>query len=211
MASLLANHIPMEVVKTTDDDTELTQTLPEAAGQIFLQGVPVQLNAGNVQVWDGVTIAAGILGVSLENAHNLATAGAGFPGPDGSGTFTPVGFPGTGVTFGTVPNQPAAVNIPEGAPFSLGGVTYAEATVNTIFRAQADNSTGAATTPVKANIGTQYGISFDANNHAYIDFAKVTPGVNTVVIVYDLDPIDGSIANARLLFKFIKAAMQLSV
>lgn len=206
MASLLANHIPFEVVKTTDDTTELTQTFPEAAGQTFLQGVPVQLNAGNVQVWDGVTIALGILGVSLENAHNLASAGAGFPS-----AFTPVGFPGTGSTFGVVPNQPNAVNIAEGAPFSLGGVTYAEATVNTIFRAQVDNSTGAATTPTKANIGTQYGISFDANNHAYIDFAKVTPGVNTVVQIYDLDPIDGSIANARILFKFIKAAMQLSV
>ena len=206
MASLLANHIPMEVVKVTDNDTELTNTEQEAAGQTFLQGVPVQLNAGNVQVWDGVTIAAGILGVSLENAHNLATAGAGAPT-----AFTSTGFPGTGVTFGVVPNQPAAVNIPEGAPFSLGMVTYAEAVVNTIFRGQTDNSTGAATTPTKANIGTQYGISFDANNHAYIDFAKNTPGVNTVVVIYDLDPIDGSMANARILFKFIKAAMQLSV
>lgn len=206
MASLLANHIPIEVVKTTDDTTELTQTFPEAAGQTFLQGVPVQLNAGNVQVWDGVTVAAGILGISLENAHNLATAGAGFPT-----AFAPVGFPGTGTTFGVVPNQPSAVNIPEGAPLSLGGLTYAEATVNTIFRAQTDNSTGAATTPTKADIGKQFGMSFDANNHAYIDYAKNTPGVNTVVIIYDLDPIDGSIANARLLFKFLKAAMQLSV
>jgi|SRR5579859_5105602 len=206
MASLLANHTPMEVVKTTDDTTELTNTEQEAAGQTFLQGVPVQLNAGNVQVWDGATIVAGILGISLENAHNLGAAGAGAPGP-----FTPVGFPGTGVTFGTVPNQPAAVNIPEGAPFSLGMVTYAEAVVNTIFRGQTDKNTGAATTPTKANIGTQYGISFDANNHAYIDFAKVTAGVDTVVIMYDLDPIDGSIPNARILFKFLKAAMQLSV
>lgn len=206
MASLLANHAVMEVVKTTDDTTELTNTEQEAAGQTFLQGVPVQLNAGNVQVWDGVTIVGGILGISLENAHNLATAGAGAPS-----AFSPVGFPGTGTTFGVVPNQPNAVNIPEGAPFSLGMVTYAEAVVNTIFRGQSDNSTGAATTPTKANIGQQFGISFDANNHAYIDFAKNTPGVNTVVIIYDLDPIDGSIANARLLFKFLKAAMQLSV
>jgi hypothetical protein len=206
MASLLSIHIPFEVVKTTDNTTELTNTEQEAAGQTFLKGVPVQLNAGNVQQWDGVTIASGILGVSLEDAHNLATAGAGAPS-----AFTPVGFPGTGVTFGSVPNQPSAVNIPAGAPFSKGMVTYAEAVVNTIFRGQTDNSTGAGTTPTSASIGKQYGISFDANNHAYIDFAKATPGVNTVVIIYDLDPIDGSIANARILFKFIKAAMQLSV
>jgi len=206
MASLLANHIPIEVVYTTDDTTELTQTRPEAAGQTFLQGVPVQLNAGNLQVWDGVTIAAGIAGISLENAHNLATAGAGAPS-----AFAPVGFPGTGTTFGVVPNQPSAVNIPEGAPFSLGLLTFAEASLNTIFRAQTDNSTGAATTPTKANVGQQFGISFDANNHAYIDFAKTTPGTNTVVMLYDLDPIDGSIANARVLFKFVKAAIQLAV
>jgi hypothetical protein len=206
MASLLANHIPFEVVETTDDATDLTHTMPEAAGQTFLRGVPVQLNAGNVQQWDGATITAGILGVSDEDAHNLASAGKGYPG-----AFTPVGFPGTGTTFGSVPNQPAAVNIPEGAPFSIGGTVYAEATENTIFRGQTDNNTGAATMPTKANIGSQYGVSFDANGHAYIDFAKVTPGTNTVVIMYDLDPIDGSIANARILFKFLKAAMQLAV
>lgn len=206
MASLLANHTAMEVVKTTDDTTELTNSEQEAAGQTFLYGVPVQLNAGNIQQWDGATITAGIVGVSLENAHNLASAGQGAPS-----AFTPVGFPGSNNSFGSVPNQPNAVNLAEGAPFSLGLVTYAEATVNTIFRGQTDNNTGAATTPTKANIGSQFGISFDANNHAYIDFAKTTPGTNTVVIMYDLDPIDGSIANARILFKFLKVAMQLSV
>lgn len=203
MASLLANHSKIIVVETTDNTTEMTSTEPEAATQTFQSGTPVQLNAGNIQAWDGATIAKGIAGISLEDAHNLASAGLGFPG-----AFTPVGFPGTGVTFGKVPFQPSAVNIPEGAPFSLGGLTYAQASLNTIFEAQTDNNTGAAVTPTKANIGTQYGLTIDANGTWYVDFGKITAGTNTVLVMVDLDPIDGSIPNARILFKFILASMQ---
>lgn len=206
MASLLANHTVIEVVKTKSGNTEFTDTPPEAAGQTFLLGTPVMFNAGNIQAWDGVTIAAGIAGISLEDAHNLGSAGLGYPS-----AFTTVGFPGTGTTFGKVPNQPAAVNIPEGAPFVLGGIVYAQANLDTIFRGQTDNNTGAATTPTQANVGTQYGLTIDANGHWYVDFGKTTPGTNTVVQMIGLDPIDGSIANARILFQFIKAAMQIVV
>lgn len=205
MASLLANHPPIEVVKTTNNTTEITDTKPEAAGQTFLLGTPVQLTAGNVAAWDGATVTAGILGIALEDAHNLGSAGLGFPGP-----FTPVGFPGTGTTFGSVQNQPSAVNIPEGAPFVIGGVVYAQADDNTVFRGQTDNNTGAATTPTKANVGTFYGLTKDANNHWYVDFGKTTVGTNTCVQMVDLDPIDGSIANARILFKIAPTSIQLN-
>ena len=206
MASLLANHTELEVVRTTTNTTESTESPQEAAGQSFVKGTPVQLNAGNLQAWDGATIVAGIFGVAAEDAHNLASAGAGFPAP-----FGVVAFPGTGVTFGKVPFQPNAVNIPEGAPPSKGLVVCFRATLDTIFRGQTDNATGAATTPVRGNIGSQYGMSIDANGHWYIDFNKNTPGANTVVQMTDLDPIDGSIANARILFKFLKSATQLDV
>lgn len=204
MASLLANHAEIRVVQTKSGNTEMTDNPNEAAGQTFLRGTPVQLNAGNCQAWDGVTIAAGIFGVTLEDGHNLASAGLGAPT-----AFTPVGFPGTGTTFGTVPFQPNAVNIPEGAPPSFGYVLVAEANLDTIFEAQTDNSTGAATTPVNADVGRQFGMSKDANNHWYIDYAKTTPGVNTVLVLTELDPIDGSIANARVYFQFLKSAMQI--
>lgn len=206
MASLLANHSVIEVVKTESGNTELTDTPPEAAGQTFKLGTPVMFNAGNIQAWDGATIAAGIAGVAEEDAHNLGSAGLGYPG-----AFTTVGYPGTGTTFGSVPNQPNAVNIPEGAPFVLGGVVVALARLGVIFRAQTDNNTGAATTPTQANVGTQYGLSIDANGHWYVDFGKTTPGTNTVLQMVGLDPIDGSIANARILFQFIKAALQIEV
>src|SRR6267154_2382201 len=107
MASLLANHSEIEVVRTVNNTTERTESPQEKAGQTFVKGTPVQLNAGVLQAWDGTTVAAGIYGVSAEDAHNLATDGAGFPAPFGT-----VGFPGTGTTFGKVPFQASAVNIP---------------------------------------------------------------------------------------------------
>lgn len=204
MASLLANHSAIEVVQVTTNTTEWTDSKQEKASQTFVNGVPVQLNAGVVQEWDGATVAAGILGVSLEDAHNLASDGLGAPG-----AFSPVGFPGTGTTFGSVPNQPSAVNIPLGAPFVIGEIVFAYSVRTTIFRGQTDKNTGAATTPTKANIGSLFGMTKDASGHWYVDFAKVTVGTNTVVQMVDLDPIDGSIANARILFKFVEAAIQI--
>ncbi len=206
MASLLAIHIPIEVVETKSNTTEFTNTPQEDAAQTFLEGTPVQLTAGFVGAWDGTTVAAGIYGVAEEDAHNLATPGQGAPGP-----FGIVGFPGTGTTFGKVPNQPDAVNIPEGAPASLGYIDVAEANLDTIFTAQTDNNTGAATTPTIADIGSQFGLTVDANGYWYVDFAKVTVGTNTVVVMTGLHPIDGSIPNARILFQFTKAAMQIVI
>lgn len=203
MAALLLTHSIIEVVKTKQNTTEMTIAPQEKAAQTFVNGTPVQLNAGFVQAWDGVTINAGILGISLEDANNLATNGAGAPT-----AFGIVGFPGTGTTTGKVPFQPSGVNIPEGAKASLGYIEVAEANLDTIFTGQTDNSTGAAVTPTIANIGTQYGMSQDVNGFWYVDFAKVTPGGNTVLVMIDLSPIDGSNPNARILFQFLKSAMQ---
>jgi hypothetical protein len=115
------------------------------------------------------------------------------------------------LSFGKVPFQASALNIPEGAPPVKGVITVVEANLDSIFRAQVDNATGAATTPTKANIGTQYGMTVDANGHWYVDFNKVTAGTNTVLVMIDLDPVDGSAANARILFQFIKASLQLVI
>lgn len=206
MASLLANHTEIEVVRTAQNTTEETQNPQEKSGQTFVKGTPVMLSGGFIQAWDGATIIAGIFGIAQQDANNLGSSGAGAPT-----AFTPVGFPGAGLSFGKVPFQPSGLNIPEGAPPVKGVLTCAQATLDTVFRAQTDNNTGAATTPTIANIGTQYGMTIDANGHWYVDFAKITAGTNTVVQMIDLDPIDGSIANARILFKFIKAAMQIDV
>lgn len=207
---LLNNHSEIWQYQTKSGNTEMTDggsSLPEAAGQTFFKGTPVMISAGGfVQAWDGVTVANGILGVAYEDAHNLASNGLGAPG-----AFTPVGFPGTGVTFGSVPFQPSAVNIPEGAPPSLGYLLVGEANLDTIWLGQVDNSiNNAAVTPTQVTIApgsNQFGMTKDANGRWYIDLGKNTPGVNTVVQVVGFY-IDGLIANARVLFQFTKAAMQ---
>jgi len=207
---LLANHAEIWTYQTKSGNTEMTvgdQSLPEAAGQTFFKGTPVMISAaGFVQAWDGVTVVNGLLGVANEDAHNLASSGLGAPT-----AFTPVGFPGTGTTFGSVPFQASAVNIPEGAPLSLGYLLVAQANLDTIFLGQLDNSVSTlAVTPTQATIApgsNQFGMTKDATGRWYIDLGKNTPGVNTVVQIIGFS-IDGLIANARVLFQFIKSVVQ---
>jgi hypothetical protein len=201
---ILANHSEITVVGTKNNTTELTQSINEKASQTFIKGTPVMLASGVVQAWDGTTITAGIAGVSNEDAHNLGSDGLGAPG-----AFTPVGFPGTGTTFGSVPYEPSAVNIPLGAPFVIGQINFAEANLETVFMAQCDSSAGSpAATPTQATLGAQFGLTKDTNGHWYIDFNKVTVGTNTVLIINGFT-IDGLIQCARLLFTFTKTALQL--
>jgi hypothetical protein len=215
MASNLSTHAPIVVYQTRTNTTEQTQDYLEAAGQTFLFGTPVQLNSGTgyCQAWDGATLTNGILGFSESPGMNLGTAGAGAPPQFGS-----VGFPGSPTTYGTVPYQPAAVNIPAGATFSTGRTTVAQAVPETIFIGQVDNNTGGAYTPSIASIGNQYGLTVDANGYWYVDFGKSTAGTNTVLKIVGLYPNDlasGSatteIAGGRVLFTINIAASQVQV
>lgn len=205
MAANLANHDEIGSVQTSTNTTPNTQSINEKSGQTFVKGVPVQLNAGVVQEWDGATVADGIAGIALIDGSNLATDGAGAAGP-----FTGIGFPGTNSTFGKVPFEASAVNIAHGAPISTGQTLFEEARPETVFRGQFDNSAGAVAadyTPVQSDIGKKYGMTKDANGHWYIDKNK-TAG-NAVAVIRGLDPIDGSIINAHVLFSFLDSATQL--
>jgi len=211
MAANLANHAPIVVYQTTTNTTEQTQSYPEAAGQTFLFGTPVELNsAGNVIAWDGTTLTKAILGFSETPGFNLGTAGAGAPPLFGS-----VGAPGSPTTYGTVPNQSSAVNIPSGATFSDGRTIVAQAVPTTIFIGQVDNSAAGAYAPSIANVGLQYGLTIDATGNWYVDFNKSTAGTNTVVLIVGLYPNDlvaGSstteVNGGKVLFKVVTAATQ---
>lgn len=205
MATALANHAPILPYQTVSGNTDNTDSQNEKAGQTFLAGTPVQLNAGVIQEWDGVTVANGIAGIALIDASNYATDGQGAPAP-----FTPVGFPGAIGTFGSVPNEPNAVNIARGEPFATGQTLFNKAINDTLFIGQVDNanaSTGGSVTPTQATLGSQFGLTKDADGHWYIDFNKTTPGTNTVVEIVNFT-IDGLIANARLIFRFLNSASQ---
>lgn len=214
MAANLQFHQPIGTVETTSGLTPFTASVAEKAGQVFKIGVPVQLSTGFVQEWDGTTIAAGIAGFSLIPASNLGSNGKGAPG-----AFSQIGPPGSIQTYGSVPNQPSAVNIAVGAPITDGRTLFESAIGLNIFEATYDNSTGTTApdyTPTQAQIGTQFGLTKDANGQWYVDGGKVTPGTNTVVQMVGINPIDGVsagtpntyIVNARVRFQVLAAARQ---
>lgn len=208
----LTTHAIIEPVETLNNTTERTDVQPEKAGKQFKEGVPVMLDAtGFVIEWDGVSfvggVGTGIAGVSRQPGANLGSDGAGAP----SKPYGSVGFPGTSDTFGSVGFQPNAVNIAEGAPPSDGRTVFAVASHETIFKGQVDNSAGnvaADYTPTQAMIGQEFGLTKDANGYWYVDLGKTTVGVNTAVIMEDLDYLTGSVQNALILFRFKDAISQ---
>lgn len=210
MAAFLAHHQPITVVETVSGNTDFTDSQNEAASQTFLAGTPVYLVNGNVTAWTGNTTQL-IAGIAMEDAHNLASAGLGAPTP-----FTGVGFPGTGTTFGSVPNESSAVNIPRGAPFVTGQILFNQSIADTIFEGMFDNSnlgTSVGATPTQALVGTLAGLTADlsAPIYWYVDGFKTAPGSgvnNASVEIVSLSPIDGAIPNGRVRFKFLKAVSQ---
>lgn len=213
MAANLANHDPIRVYQTRTNTTEQTQSYPEGSGQTFLDGTPVMLlagggTAGYCKAWDGTTLTQAIIGVAPQAGQNLSSNGAGAPPSFGS-----IGFPGSPTTYGTVPNQTAAVNIPAGATFSDGRTLVYQAVPETVFIAQVDNSAAGAYTPSVSNVGLEYGLTIDATGHWYVDFNKSTVGTNTVLTIIGLYPNDlasGSatteVAGGHVLFTFNIAA-----
>ena len=141
----------------------------EEATQTFLSGTPVMLASGDggVKAWDGTTLAAGIAGFSKEDASNLAT----------------VGVPKT-LSFGSVPNQSAAVNIPRAAPFNDGKIGFEVASDDNVFKGQI----GPSVTTTPQMVGVAYGLTKDSDGHWYVDTTKT--GVNSAVTVVGLDPLD---------------------
>jgi hypothetical protein len=208
----IALHDSVFPIKTVSGNTEQTLAEPELAAQTYKRGVPVQQTAaGFIQQWDAATIVAGIAGISLQIGSNLASNGAGAPAPG----FGQVTGPKAIQTWGSVQNEPNAVNIAMGTPATDGRALFAVANDDTMFRIQVDNTNGAtATDYIPTTLvmkGKQYGITFDANGQAFLDFAKATAGTNTVAQVIDYDPIDGNTVNGHVHIRFIRAAQQLSV
>lgn len=212
----LTVHQQAGAVQTVSGNTPFTGAISEKASQTFLQGVPVQLNAGYVQKWDGATYAAGILGFALQPGQNLASNGKGTPGG-----FSQVGPPGATTTYGSVPYQTSASNIPVGSPMSDGRTYYEQANNDTIFEAQYDNSAGnvaADYTPTISQIGSQFGLTFDANGYIYVDGNKTTVGTNTCVVMVGINPDDlvqaGTpntyIPNARVRFQVVPSSQQIA-
>ena len=163
--------IEIHSVQTISGNQARVRRIIEDDAQTFLQGVPVQIEAadGGVQEWDGTTVAFGIAGFSLSAGSNLVTAGV-----------------AKTLTFGSVPNESSAVNIPRGAPLNDGRVDFETADQDTVFRGQV----GPAQTVSAVNVGVKYGMTKDSDGHWYVDTTKTTVGTNTVCTIVKLDPVD---------------------
>ena len=168
MASALISSL-----RTISGNQPAIRRIIEEKTQTYKLGVPVQLNAidGGVQEWDGVTVAAGIAGFSKHYGVSLTTTGTALSGNSES-------------TFGSVPNQPSAVNIARGGPLNDGLTDLEVANNDTVFFGQV----GPAQTPVAADVGKSYGMTKDTDGHWYVDRTKV--GAAAVVKIVKLDTSD---------------------
>jgi hypothetical protein len=205
-AANLTTHLPILQVLEKAGTTPYTSSQPEAAGQTFLSGSPVQLNgAGFVQAWDGTTVAAGILGVAESFGANLGSAGLGAPVAPFGGVTGNLAIQ----TWGSVVNQPLGVNIALGTPVTDGRTLYIEPNQDNIFTALYDNSTGTVTanwTTTQATVGALLGMTKDANGYWYVDGGKTGGSAIVQVVGLPMGPGLNSLVN----FVFLTAAIQVA-
>jgi hypothetical protein len=160
--------------------------MAEKAGQVFLAGTPVFVDATGfvLAVVSPATTAVPLGGFSKDFGANLAASGVALQ-----------------QTFGSVPNEAAAVNISR--PFFNDGQTGIEVGVSdTVFLGQV----GPAQTALVTDIGTTAGLTKDADNHWFVD--KTAAGANKVVTIVKLDPNDQSATPRGVYFTLLPAAFQ---
>lgn len=202
-AANLTTHSSIIQVQNKANTTPFTYANPELAGQTFKSGAPLMLDAtGFTKEWDAATFTNAILGVSESFGQSLGSNGAGAP------SFPWGGITGTGAlqTYGSVPNQPSAVNIALGTPVVDGRTLFTSPGVDNVYEALFDNAAGNVAgdyTPAQTDIGKLYGLTKDANGYWYVDKNKATAGTNTCVQIVGVNPTDGFNVNARVRFVFV--------
>lgn len=196
--------VPIQVVQTISGNQWNANRYTEEASQTFQVGTPTQIASGDGgwQAWAGTAATNSgtfISGISYEAAHNYSALGVA-PLP-----YQPVVTTGSTITFGSVPNQSSAVNIPMGAPFTDGRIGVYLPTLDTVFSATFGNN-GNTATPAITDVGKQYGLTIDSNSKFwYVDKNKTS--TNAVVEIVGLDPRYTPAAGTNVLFKFIPAAV----
>src|SRR5271155_5090455 len=183
-------------IQTISGNQPRIRRIIEEAGQTFLAGTPLQIAPGDggVQAWNGTSLNP-IAGFSKEFGLNLGALGV-LP----SASVTPAQV----FTFGSVPYETSAKNI--GRPlFNDGRTGFEVALSDTVFLGQV----GPAQTALQSNVGKQYGMTIDADNHWYVDLTKNTVGTNTAVIIVKLDPNDQSATPRGVYFVVIPSMQQL--
>jgi hypothetical protein len=177
MAGTNTAAIPFTVWKVigSSDALPLVRRLPQAATQTFNYGTPVSLVSGYLQATATITgTSIVIAGISQQAGDSIGTAGV-----------APVG--GASLTYGSVPNQTSAVNIPMGAPMVDGNTGTLLASNTTWFVGCVD----AAHTTAAADIGTIYGLTKDTTtNNWFVDTTITSAASGACVEVMEfVDPV----------------------
>src|SRR5215472_3076620 len=198
--------VPIQPVQSASGNQWRARRIIEESAQTFKLGTPVAVAAadGGIIAWGGATVSGAngsMVGISYEAASNLSATGSGAPTPN-----TPFVGLGATVTFGSVPNESSAKNIPHGAPLNDGRVGFFAAEPDAVFSATL-GTTGNFTNWSDALLSTNplAGLTIDTgSNFWYVDLGKT----NSVVLL-GRDPRDPTGSGNRVLFKFIQTAVQL--
>lgn len=178
--------IEIHSVQSVSGNQPRVRRMAEKAGQTYLAGTPVFIDATGfvLAVVSPATTAVPLVGFSKDFGANLAASGV-----------------AQQQTFGSVPNESAAVNISR--PFFNDGLTGIEvATPDTVFLGQV----GPAQTALITDIGTVVGLTKDTDNHWFLD--KTAAGANKVATIVKLDPNDQSATPRGVYFTLIAAAFE---
>lgn len=195
----VATQITPYRVQLTGAGTQPTQRMLEKASQTFQQGTPVQIDvagaSGFIIACPAMTNAATavVQGIAQESASNLTTSGVAQT---------------QNLTY-KVPNQPAAVVTPIGAPPNDGTVGLYLAMDQTTFNGLLGNSTTDANAVLaQSMVDSLMGLTQDATTlFWYVDMIKNTVATGACVqIVSLIDPV-GTL-HGRVEFRFTKAAQQ---
>jgi hypothetical protein len=231
--------IPFTVwqVVGSSDALPLTKRMPQKASLTIKRNTPVVVSSGYIIERTAISSTAGVIaGVCDQFGDNLASDGVASIGGSSviertaisstAGVIAGVcdqfgdnlasdgvaSIGGSSVTFGSVPNQSAAVNIPIGAPPNDGLIGVLIACDTTIFQGVTD----AAHTTAATDIGSTFGITKDSTTgYWFIDTTITATASGACVIITDfVDPVGvGAFGvgttGGRLAFKFIKAYQQI--
>jgi hypothetical protein len=178
--------IEIHSVQSVSGNQPRIRRMAEKAGQVFLAGTPVFTDATGyvLATVSPATTAVPFAGFSKEFGANLASSGV-----------------AQQQTFGSVPNQSAAVNISR-PYFNDGSTGFESATQDTVFLGQV----GPAQTALITDVGVTAGLTKDADNHWYVD--KTAGGANLVVRIVKLDPNDQAATPRGVYFVVLPAAFQ---
>ncbi len=195
--------IPFTVFEVVGSSDALPQTqrLPQKGSLTIKRGTPVVLSSGFLIERTAIGGTTNVVaGVCDQPGDNLATDGT-----------APIG--GSGTTYGSVPNQASAVNIPIGAPMADGLMGCLIANDLTKFQGVTD----AAHTTANTDIGSIFGLTKGSTTgNWFIDTTITTAAGGACVIITDfVDPVGvGAFGvgttGGRLAFKFTGTYQQIN-